>query len=232
MAALIATSSSAISRAQRAGGRRARRLGQRGQRGAHAVERPAQIDRGRPRAREPPDRMIERRVVGACVHRNGEAPGRRRADQRRAAHLHVGDGARGLLEIRQAGDDEFMRQARLVDDLDRRAVVDGPDRATRGKQRVARLERGARVVGGRLQLAVGGLALFDRLLDAAANLLLKTARLLNDGLHGFVDVGGHLFDRLGGGFGRLGGGLGRLRSGRLRARHGETPQKRKITSSG
>ena len=65
----------------------------------------------------------------SSAYRHGEAVGGGGADQRRAAHLHREDRARGLLHRPQRDDDERMRQPRLVDDLDRPAVVREPDGA-------------------------------------------------------------------------------------------------------
>ena len=59
--------------------------------GLHLVERPFQIDRGGPR-------LVQRRVGGGeagiariVAQREADAIGRRRADERRAAHGHVAD---------------------------------------------------------------------------------------------------------------------------------------------
>ena len=63
------------------------------------------------------------------MQRKAHAVGRRRADQRRAAHLHGADRVRGVRERRQPQRGETMRQQGLVDHADRPAVRLDPDGA-------------------------------------------------------------------------------------------------------
>ncbi len=63
------------------------------------------------------------------VHGEGDAIRRRRADQRRAAHLHDADRMRRLLDGGQPDDGELVGQPGLIDDLHRPAVVVPPDAA-------------------------------------------------------------------------------------------------------
>ena len=98
---------------------------------AHLLQRPAQVDRGRALLGQEFDGAIDGLVGGVLPDRHGEAVGGGGADQRRAAHLHREDRARGLLARPQRDDDELVRQPRLVDDLDRPAVVREPDGASR-----------------------------------------------------------------------------------------------------
>ena len=74
-------------------------------------------------------RALERLVGRVGAQRQADAVGRRRPDQRRAAHLHGRDGARGVVERRQPDGGEAMRQQGLVDHADRPAVGLQPDAA-------------------------------------------------------------------------------------------------------
>ena len=121
IARLISTSSSAIRLASRIGGGGARLRGERAQMRAHRVQRPAQVDRGRPRRGELLMRGVERSVARILAHGEREPVGRRRADQRRAAHPHVADRGRRLVDAAQRRDPELMRQPALVDDVDARS---------------------------------------------------------------------------------------------------------------
>ena len=68
---------------------------------AHALQRPAQIDRGRPRLGEHVVRAVERLVRRILAHRERDAVSRRRADQRRAAHDHRLDRVRRIFHRRE-----------------------------------------------------------------------------------------------------------------------------------
>ncbi len=95
----------------------------------HFVERPFQIDRGRPRGEERGISIFQRFV--RCVRPQGEphAIGRGGADQRRTAHLHGPDRAGGIVETGKADGDKAMRQLGLVDNADACAVAFDPDGA-------------------------------------------------------------------------------------------------------
>ena len=84
----------------------------------HAVERPAQVDRGGPRGVERRVRAGEARVARIAVERECQSVRADRADQRRAAHQHLADGQRrdvgtGDLHFRHR-----VRQRTLVEHLD------------------------------------------------------------------------------------------------------------------
>ena len=82
-------------------GRRGPRMrGERGEVLSHRIQRPAQVDRGRPRGGELLARRVERRVARVFAHGERESIGRGRADQRRPAHPHVADRRRGLVDAR------------------------------------------------------------------------------------------------------------------------------------
>jgi hypothetical protein len=72
--------------------------------------------------------MIERFVRRIRAHGERRAVSRRRADERRAPHLHGLDRACGILDRFKRHRFESVRQLRLVDDLDR-AVLTRPDGA-------------------------------------------------------------------------------------------------------
>ena len=95
----------------------------------HAVQRPAQIDRGGPCRGQQLMGRLHRRVARIGAGRQRHAIGGGRPDQRRAAHLHVADGAGGVVDIAQGQGLEGMGQARLVDDADGPAVGLDPDGA-------------------------------------------------------------------------------------------------------
>ena len=109
----------------------ARLRGERGEKLADRIQRPAQVDRGRPRRGKLLVRGVERRVARILAHGEREPIGRRRADQRRPAHPHVADRGRRFVDAAQRRDLELMRQPALVDDVDARAVFVEPDRAIR-----------------------------------------------------------------------------------------------------
>ena len=127
---LIATSSSAdLGGAPRRPRRRASSRGWLRTAADHLVERPAQIDRGRPRRGEHGAGALEIFVGGVGAQREAQAVGRRRPDQRRAAHLHATDRVRGLVKRREPQGREAVRQHGLIDDADRPAVRLEPDAA-------------------------------------------------------------------------------------------------------
>ena len=98
-------------------------------RGSIFVERPFQIDGGRPRRRKRRTGALQVFVGGVLAQRQPHAVGRGRPDQRRAAHLHRFDGVRGIGERLEPRGGEAMRQQRLVDDADAFPVALQPDRA-------------------------------------------------------------------------------------------------------
>ena len=102
----------------RIGGGGARLRGERGEKLADRVQRPAQVDRGRPSRGKLLVRGVERRVARILAHGEREPIGRRRADQRRPAHPHVADRDRRFVDAAQRRDLELMRQPALVDDVD------------------------------------------------------------------------------------------------------------------
>ena len=99
------------------------------QRAARAIERPTQVHGRGPRRSERGAGVREVRIRGVAAERQPYAPGRGRADQGSAAHEHRADRVRGIVERREPGDHEGMRQLRLIDDLDSRGAVMGPDEA-------------------------------------------------------------------------------------------------------
>ena len=112
------------------GGRRALGRRQRQQRAQHVVQRPAQVDRGRPGREQRSLRRAQRRVgrIGSA----SAAPCRRRRRRRSAAHrAPTCRGSRSPCRRRVSIviDPEFVRQPALVDDVDGAAVGIGPDRA-------------------------------------------------------------------------------------------------------
>ncbi len=102
---------------------------QRQQQTQHVVDAPAQIDRGRTRRHQQrgglPQGVVARLSLGCQRHAVSGGD----ADQRGAAHPHVLDGARRVLDGFQGHHMQMMGQAGLVDDLDRNAVLGQPERA-------------------------------------------------------------------------------------------------------
>ncbi len=97
---------------------------------AHALERPAQIDGGGTGFGQFVMGAIKCLVGGILFHRQCHAIRGGGADQRRAAHQHGLDGMGGLLQRGQFYRGEFMRQPRLIDNLDGLGAA-GPDGAIR-----------------------------------------------------------------------------------------------------
>ena len=83
---------------------------------AHRGERPLQIDRSRPRRGENGASRVEIRVRWPGAHGQRQTIGRRHADEGRATHLHILDGASRLGGSLDRNNFEFMRQPRLIDD--------------------------------------------------------------------------------------------------------------------
>ena len=106
-----------ISDALAFGGRRVAQPGQ------HPLDRPAQIDRGRPRLRQHRRVALQRHRRRILPQAETQPVRRRGPDQRRAAHLHGTDGMRRLRHVGQPHDLQRPRQLGLVDDADRPAVV-------------------------------------------------------------------------------------------------------------
>ena len=96
------------------------------QRLVHRFEREAQVHGGRARGQQLGAGRGERSVARVVQGLEPDAVGRGDADQRCAAHLHGGC-VRGIGEGGEPLRDEGVRQLRLVDDLDRAAVVARPD---------------------------------------------------------------------------------------------------------
>ena len=67
----------------------------------HLVERPFEVNGGWPRSDEGCIGALDCLVRGVRLERKRDAIGRRRPDQRRAAHLHRLDRARRMVERRQ-----------------------------------------------------------------------------------------------------------------------------------
>ena len=100
------------------GGGGARLRSERPETRARRVQRPAQVDRGRPGRRKLVPRGGERRVARILAHGEREPVSRRRPDQRRAANPHVADRRRSVGDAAQGRDAKLMRQPALVDDID------------------------------------------------------------------------------------------------------------------
>ena len=98
-------------------------LGQEGDGGAHAIERPAQVDRGGPRRIEHGVRMRERGVRGIAVERQRQAVRTDGADQRCAAHPHLPDRQRRRIGVGDRRRDYRMRQCALIDGFDETGAV-------------------------------------------------------------------------------------------------------------
>jgi hypothetical protein len=94
----------------------------------HLVQRPLQVDRGRPRGEQERTGAFQRRVGRILAQRQRDAVGRDRADQRCTAHLHRPDRMRGILDGRKPDRDIAMRQPGLIDGADGPIGLD-PDRA-------------------------------------------------------------------------------------------------------
>src|SRR3974390_2705000 len=97
----------------------------------HFFERPFQIDGGRPGREQRLVGALERLIRRVRTQREPEAVGGRGAEQRRAAHLHRRNRARGVIEAREPCGHEAMWKLRLVYDADARSVRFQPDRAGR-----------------------------------------------------------------------------------------------------
>ena len=80
---------------------------------------------------QPGRSLLQRRVVAGPVHLQGQAKGRRGADQRRAAHPHVGNGTMHGRDVAQPFDLQPVRQGTLVDDEQRVARRRRPQGAHR-----------------------------------------------------------------------------------------------------
>src|SRR5262249_18463667 len=93
------------------------------------VERPAQIDRGRPGREQCRMGALDAIVRGVLAQREAHAVGGGRADQRPAADHHGGDRSRPARGRPEAPGLEAMRQPGLVDHADRPSVRLEPDRA-------------------------------------------------------------------------------------------------------
>ena len=115
----------------RVGGRGARLRGEGREKLANRIKSPAQVDRGRTGGCELVARGVERRVALVLPHGEREPIGRRRADQRRAAHPHVPDRGGRLGDAVQGRNPELVRQPSLIDDVDACAVLVEPDRTVR-----------------------------------------------------------------------------------------------------
>jgi len=73
--------------------------------------------------------MFHASVRGIVAHRKAKTVGGGRADQRRAAYLHVANRVAGLLQSAKVLDYEGVGQVGLIDDIDRPAVRVDPDAA-------------------------------------------------------------------------------------------------------
>ena len=90
-------------------------LRQAGNLAPHDVERPAQIDRRRPRRQQPVVRGGKARIGRITVERNGQPIGAADADQRRAAHGQRADRLGNLVLAGEVAEGETVRQHRLVE---------------------------------------------------------------------------------------------------------------------
>jgi hypothetical protein len=92
----------------------ARRAG--AQTALHAIQRPMQIDGGRPCRTQRPDSFAEPPVGRIGTHRKRNAIGRSRPDQRSAAHHHRADRFCRIGHRVEMLGHELERESRLVDD--------------------------------------------------------------------------------------------------------------------
>ena len=86
---------------------------------AHAFDSPAQVDRSRPGLLQRIGRGQHGHARRVRERRKVYAPGSRRPDQGRAAHVHVGNRGYGVLPGAQVVNPVFVREAALVDDVER-----------------------------------------------------------------------------------------------------------------
>jgi hypothetical protein len=93
----------------------------------HCLERPLQIDGCRPCRAKSGAGRLEIGVGRLFTHCKRQAIGRSHTDERRATDLHILDGACRLRHGGDRNDFEFMRQPRLIDDLDARPFVVQPN---------------------------------------------------------------------------------------------------------
>ena len=93
----------------------------------HCLERPLQIDGCRPCRGKSGAGRLEIRVGRLFAHCKRQAIGRSHTDERRATDLHILDGSCRLRHGGDRNDFEFMRQPRLIDDLDARLFVVQPN---------------------------------------------------------------------------------------------------------
>ena len=104
-------------------------MGKVSDRRGHLVQRPTKVHRRRPGRHQGLARAIERIAGSIGAQRQAHPVGRRRADQRRAAHLHRRDRPHRVLQGPKTHGLEGEGQLGLVDDLDRPAVIAKPDGA-------------------------------------------------------------------------------------------------------
>ena len=97
--------------------------------GGDPVEGPAQVDRGGAGGGQGLDGMVDPGIGSIPAQAQGQAVGRRHADERRAAHDHGADGNGRFVQGGEPLNLEGEGQAGLVDDLDGRAVGGGKDGA-------------------------------------------------------------------------------------------------------
>ena len=95
----------------------------------HLIERPTEIDGRGAGGGERVAGAIEPLIRGVGAERKRDPVSDGCTDQRRAPHLHGGDGPRGVVERAERHGLERMRQLGLVDDFDRFAVGVRPDGA-------------------------------------------------------------------------------------------------------
>ena len=100
---------------------------QRRQCGLHLVQRPAQIHRRGPGRQKRCIRLFQRCIGWVGAHAQRQPVRSRRPDQRRAAHMHVGNGFGGIINSAQNHGFKMERKARLIKNTHRPAIIIEPD---------------------------------------------------------------------------------------------------------
>ncbi len=95
----------------------------------HRADGPSEVDRRRSRRNQCLAHFPQGAVAGVRPEADTDAIGRRRPDQRRAAHQHRANRMGRLIQRFQFYHAEFMGQPRLVDNIDRPSIRRQPDAA-------------------------------------------------------------------------------------------------------